>query len=1285
MGFRWSQPDNEVAFELLCKRFLRHQWRCPYVERLGKRGERQFGIDLIDSSGGRPLRAAQCKHHEMHKTLPFAEVEAEVEEAKKYLHKLDEFYILTTARKTEDLQTKLITLNQKHQAAGLFIVFVRTWQDIEEDLSEIGEDIRDHILHGDTGRGLGDLCRMIARSASDSATRTVADNATREFELDNVKEQLENHEYVLARTTLDRIETRHWGELSARQRFRTLALKANTYLATGDFEKAGFLLQRAAPFQPDDENAEVKGAIAYELLGDRAKAQQQAVALLSKYPHSSHLHALNIRSAPPDAKLEDLIASIPSHLQEDSEIAAAVASVAVQRRDAIVAEAYARKATSVAAMWPPGWMVFGQALHLAGWGAGTVADREAKLKEANTAYTRAITLAKEQNTPHIQFASLLNRGIVRELLDTPGYEEDFKAAAKLDPQDIDAVRMYAFSLGEHGKLDEAVTSARQFYESAKTPEAGVLLSTFFYDRNAEGDREEAAKICEHLIRSAPGRVTDALEILVHVRSQQGRGKEVLDLLSSFTEAQLPLVARQTCHAHILLAQEDREAALCKAKDSIGLLDGQTPILDRWRLARLLARLGAHFEAVDVFLGFVQKGRLDIVTQQLLDSAQLAGRHDVVLRILREARQAGVTDDRALRNEVALLQRYNPEEAVRILQATLDKNPENREARLWLALLGARLHRPEFNCADPDKLPPTDDADPATIGRWVVQVLAHAGNTEAALRVAYQLLRKHYDNADAHRTYLFLFLGGPLVGDQPKLKLETPAVVCTGSALGYKETGETEVCWVIVEDTPPIPGRIGEIALDDPLAIAMLGRAVGETVTLAEGSVQPRLAVIKEIQNKYVHCFQKVLHDFQLKFPTEPDLQMVRGTVDETGNAIPDLPAMKRSLEQRKTYVNQILDLYKAHTVPLHLLSEYASRDLFSLLTDLAGMQSFPIKCCTGSLEERGQAFDVIREKLVPVVDAIALFTLALLSRLELLSNWPQKPIVSRGTYDLILTLQEQARQNPERAYLTLDAAGNLCGADVSQEAQQAHADRLDALRQAMEQHCIVTLCPQLAELDPTRREQFLEVFGQHGVESLLLASEPSRMLWTDDQVLGVIGEKEFGVKRVWTQVLLHSAAESGRIDWETFNSTSNTLRAAGYVFTWWTPHVLISVANRVEWNPSAYLLRVLLEDLGSENVQEEGRFLLAAAAIHSSYATTITSHVRYRFIFAVLDQLARLDDPNVCAEILARVLRRMSAETPDVYRDARSLLTMWAEDRQSEIARSTCYVDIYIVPPTVDG
>lgn len=78
MSFRFPQPTNEDDFELFCLRFLRHAWACRSLNRFGKRGERQSGIDLIDEAGRVPFRAAQCKHHAGHKTIPPAEIEAEL-------------------------------------------------------------------------------------------------------------------------------------------------------------------------------------------------------------------------------------------------------------------------------------------------------------------------------------------------------------------------------------------------------------------------------------------------------------------------------------------------------------------------------------------------------------------------------------------------------------------------------------------------------------------------------------------------------------------------------------------------------------------------------------------------------------------------------------------------------------------------------------------------------------------------------------------------------------------------------------------------------------------------------------------------------------------------------------------------------------------------------------------------------------------------------------------------------------------------------------------------------
>jgi hypothetical protein len=79
---RFAIPTNDDDFEKLCRDILRLHWSCPGLEIFGKRGERQFGIDLLDLSGKDPLYAAQCKLKEEHKNLPPADIEAEVNEAK---------------------------------------------------------------------------------------------------------------------------------------------------------------------------------------------------------------------------------------------------------------------------------------------------------------------------------------------------------------------------------------------------------------------------------------------------------------------------------------------------------------------------------------------------------------------------------------------------------------------------------------------------------------------------------------------------------------------------------------------------------------------------------------------------------------------------------------------------------------------------------------------------------------------------------------------------------------------------------------------------------------------------------------------------------------------------------------------------------------------------------------------------------------------------------------------------------------------------------------------------
>jgi len=165
MAFRHPQPATEQDFERFCLKFLRRHWCSPGLVLYGKRGEKQYGIDILDVDGSVPFRAAQCKLHEDGKTIPPSEIRAEVSKAQTFPIPLDRYAIMTTARATTQAQNALIEINREHRDKGLFAVELITWDRIEDLLDAQYPELRDD-LHPAGNAHLRMIGRQIAEVSS---------------------------------------------------------------------------------------------------------------------------------------------------------------------------------------------------------------------------------------------------------------------------------------------------------------------------------------------------------------------------------------------------------------------------------------------------------------------------------------------------------------------------------------------------------------------------------------------------------------------------------------------------------------------------------------------------------------------------------------------------------------------------------------------------------------------------------------------------------------------------------------------------------------------------------------------------------------------------------------------------------------------------------------------------------------------------------------------------------------------------------------------------------------
>jgi hypothetical protein len=141
-GYRPTQirkPSNETEFEKNCVILFCELLRDPNVKRLGTRGQRQHGVDLVGHRDRDPkaIVGIQCKLKSEPKKLTKKEVQIEVKAALGYKPPLREYFIVTTSKDDTELDQYAQQLMQQQDARGRRIhIAIWGWNTLEEKIGE---------------------------------------------------------------------------------------------------------------------------------------------------------------------------------------------------------------------------------------------------------------------------------------------------------------------------------------------------------------------------------------------------------------------------------------------------------------------------------------------------------------------------------------------------------------------------------------------------------------------------------------------------------------------------------------------------------------------------------------------------------------------------------------------------------------------------------------------------------------------------------------------------------------------------------------------------------------------------------------------------------------------------------------------------------------------------------------------------------------------------------------------------------------------------------------------
>lgn len=126
----------------MCKSSFQLRWSNPNLNRYGRLGQKQDGVDVYGSDSFGRLVGIQCKNTVS--GIRRSTIDDELLKAEKFTPKITALYIATTAPRDVSIQNYVRKLNNDRQLKGLFPVEVAFWDDVSFELSKDQSVLRMH-------------------------------------------------------------------------------------------------------------------------------------------------------------------------------------------------------------------------------------------------------------------------------------------------------------------------------------------------------------------------------------------------------------------------------------------------------------------------------------------------------------------------------------------------------------------------------------------------------------------------------------------------------------------------------------------------------------------------------------------------------------------------------------------------------------------------------------------------------------------------------------------------------------------------------------------------------------------------------------------------------------------------------------------------------------------------------------------------------------------------------------------------------------------------------------
>lgn len=1271
-------------FEDFCRDLWASIWNDPEAERNGRKGQSQCGVDVFGlPAGEKQYEGVQAKAYAL--PLTTAQIQHEIDEAKKFTPPLRKLIIACTASRDAPGQAYVRQINLDHRAGNLFSVTLLGWDDIKLLIQTHWAESRPDLIEryfeitttsGILLAGVAEVAeKAVSRIAGNSASAVASMNALPALinqehyhaELNYARSLINEAKPQQALTYLSSCWDRIWSNANPAVRYRLLHYKGCANCQLERTEESGRFLIEALQYNPEDETAFAFAALGALMLGDNENAARYARQALIRNPSNAKAYATLVNTLDVNLTFESIIGTVPSAYRKLAEVANAFASMA--RRKDMLAEAEQWCRTAIECdreNWADPHGVLGELLMQQVLEDGPLlpfrgvsGTKRARLEEAEGAFSQAWERVSRTEINHSRVSWLVNRSAVRLLLEKPAEaSEDLDLALRLKPDDPMLILRRAHLGAQLGETVEAVALLRRVPLSAENTEQRLMLADLLVEM---GNNDEAEQVLDRLTVSALPETAalSAERLRMRIEVQRKDWPKAEELFKDMHSRQASNIDVLVDGAWLFRMMGDRQSSLSLLAEATGLITAASAVSQRHALATECFEGGQFAEAASLYGHLADRDINGPLTRRWLVCLYNSGDLEQALNLSQHmiARHGPLPVASpvavSILNEVGDLTN-----AKRIADEYLTLYPDDWDMQLRLASVLQRSGDTAGIDAFLDQ--PINLASlTMPMALQVAGLYIYRGRMEQALSIAYEVRRKYMGESEAHIFYVSLFFNARTDSDEEQI---TEMSVGLDTAVCLRD-GEGKEEWHIIEerDDHKLPA---ELSPDHGLARKMLGMGVGAVITLKANDFSTETATISAIQSKFSYAMQESMRTYERMFPDAPGLWNMRlPTVEGGTEGIDvDLDPFFRMISQKHQRTQSIERVYREGKLPLGMVAKLLNQNIIQTWSTAVSRPDVGIQCSHGTPGELVDARKMITDGIFLVLEPVALLTLYRLDARDVLSHRFGRFAIPQSLIDMIQHARHECTGMGSNGFMTVGMEGDqFVRQEITRENVQANVEYLDGLLAWIQENCDITPITSALSESRSLRTKLKDMMEVCFADSILIASEPGRILYSDDERFRALADGEKNVKGVWTQVLLDIALSENLITQDNYGTDVIRLVASQYRFVQITPAILLLAARKAEWRPVHPFLSVS-RVLSGPNCESASAIMVAVEAIYGVWNELILDHQRSSLVVELLNSLTKGRDRIATISVLLIQLKKRFYLLPLHYESVRRLIAAWTHN-----------------------